>query len=219
MRRAFVLLFLIVSCKAAAPLPHSRFSAVVIGDSVAHGAGDERGRGIARDLDDELHARGIDAIATKNLGINGARTRDVLRLLRGANARAAVAGADLVIVSIGGNDLYGDSISRLLTMSWPSHAMERTLDRVADIVATTRRLNPNARVALLGLYDPYRRPSLDRAVNAWDARLIARFAAAKGLDVIRIADLFRTYRLSPIDHFHPSAEGYLLIAQRIAEAF
>jgi len=45
------------------------------------------------------------AMHVENLGINGARTWHVLRLLRDAHARASVAAADLVIVSIGGNDL------------------------------------------------------------------------------------------------------------------
>jgi lysophospholipase L1-like esterase len=68
--------------------------------------------------------------------------------------------------------------------------MERTLDRVVTIVAAIRRTNPSAHIALLGLYDPY-----------------------------RIADLFRLPRLSPIDHFHPSAEGYELIAARVKQAW
>jgi lysophospholipase L1-like esterase len=53
--------------------------------------------------------------------------------------------------------------------------------------------------------------------HAWDAMLIRRFAADPNVTVIRIADLFATRdRLSPIDHFHPSAAGYALIAARIA---
>jgi len=203
MERAIVLGLLLAACTAAPPPPtRAPHRAVVIGDSVAHGL-----------------AEHISFVAAQNLGINGARTWTVLRLLRDAHARAAVASADIVIVSIGGNDLYGDAAARLLTTLWPSHAMERTLDRVVRIVATIRSANPSARIELLGLYDPYRTPSLDRKVNEWDARLIERFAGAREVDVIRIADLFRLPRLSPSDHFHPSAEGYELIAKRLAQSF
>ena len=77
--------------------------------------------------------------------------------------------------------------------------------------------NPAARVVLLGLYNPYRTAFLDEQVALWDSRLIARFARDREVDVVRIADLFTTTaRLSPIDHFHPSAEGYALIAARVA---
>ena len=170
---------------------------VVIGDSVAHG------------LAPSLNAT--------NLGINGARTRNVLALL--PRAQSIVRAADIIVVSIGGNDLYGDNTARLFTTVWPSMAMHRTLDRIESIVAQLHRINPNARVSLLGLYDPYHRASLDKQVALWDSRLIARFAADRNVQVIRIADLFVwNDRLSERDHYHPSAEGYACIAARIRQS-
>jgi len=170
---------------------------VVIGDSVAHG------------LAPSLHAT--------NLGINGARTRNVLTLL--PRAQSIVRTADVIVVSIGGNDLYGDNVARLFTTVWPSMAMHRTLDRIDSIVAQLHRINPAARIFLLGLYDPYHRRDLDRQVALWDSRLIARFAADANVQVIRIADLFMwNDRLSASDHYHPSAEGYAFIAARIFQS-
>src|SRR5689334_9994473 len=49
---------------------------VILGDSLARGAGDESGLGIAGRLDDELRRRGVRARRTYNLGVNGARTND-----------------------------------------------------------------------------------------------------------------------------------------------
>ena len=188
---------------------------VVLGDSVAHGAGDESGRGISGDL-----AR-LTGAHTSNLGINGARTKDVARLLGSNGAAAAVRVADAVVVSVGGNDLFGDRISKLESMLYPAMMMDRTIWRIDRLVRQIRELNPDTRVYLLGLYDPYRHSSLsaflDRQVALWDSRLIAHFAADSDVDVIRIADLFvYARRLSTVDHFHPGQEGYKLIAQRIA---
>jgi lysophospholipase L1-like esterase len=176
---------------------------------VAHGAGDESGHG------------GIAGrLGAKNFGVDGARTRVVLNLLRRPDVRDALRTSDAVIVSIGGNDLFGDSIARLATLLTPSLAMDRTLDRIALIVDRIHDTNPAARIVLLGLYNPYRKPFLDEKVARWDSCLIARFAPDRAVDVIRIADLFEyTQRLSPIDHFHPSAEGYALIAARIASTW
>jgi lysophospholipase L1-like esterase len=191
---------------------------VVIGDSVAHGAGDESGRGIARCLDSELQQRGVRNAPSVNYGVNGARTFDVLRRLRNA---PLVKTADMVIVSIGGNDLYGDSMARLRAAVWPEHARRRALAGVSAVVRRVHALNPSARIVLLGLYNPYRQsgiaPFLDAQINRWDACLIARFAEDPHVIVVRIADLLRSAgRLSPLDHFHPSAAGYALIAARIA---
>jgi lysophospholipase L1-like esterase len=182
---------------------------VVLGDSVAHGAGDENGGGISANL----HAA--------NFAVNGSRTYDVMRALRTAGAKSAVRAADAVVISIGGNDLFGDRISKLESLAWPSMTMARTIGRVDRLVSEIRHLNPAARVYLLGLYNPYRNSSLgaflDQQVALWDARLIAHFAEQPNVDVVRIADvLARTSRLSSIDHFHPGHEAYKLIAQRIA---
>ena len=194
--------------------------AVVVGDSVAHGAGDEARLGIPGRLDRELRARHIAFKPTVNLGINGARTYNVVHLLRGAYARSAVMAANVVIVSIGGNDLYGDPFARITTLLSPQWAIHQVVNRVRGVIAEIHRINPAARIVLLGLYNPYRRAAfLDRAVNLWDARLIATFASDAAVTVERIADLMRSQdRLSAIDHFHPSATGYALIAARIVPA-
>ena len=194
---------------------------VIIGDSVAHGAGDESGSGISGDLDRILRARGIAFVPTLNLGINGARTYAIENLLRLRSTVNAMRLCDAVIVSIGGNDLFGDRISQWRSFLLPALAMRSALNQVDQIVAQIRRVNPAARVYLLGLYNPYRNSAgahfLDRQIAMWDSRLIARFADQLNVDVVRIADLFAfTSRLSSLDHFHPSQEGYALIAQRIA---
>ncbi|HEY8182223.1 MAG TPA: GDSL-type esterase/lipase family protein [Thermoanaerobaculia bacterium] len=189
----------------------------VLGDSVAHGAGDESNHGIAGFLDRELASRGVHFAPTANLGINGARTRDVLRLLKTSYAQKLVRIADTVVVSIGGNDLYGDTLSRAMVLFCADCAMQAVLARTELVVHRIERINPSARIILLGLYDPYRQRSLDRLVNRWDSRLIMRFAEDSAVDVVRIADIFSSRdSLSPRDHFHPSTAGYALIAARIA---
>src|SRR5262249_50425242 len=128
--------------------------------------------------------------------------------------------SDAVIVSIGGNDLFGDPMARLTTIVAPQMAMELTIDRIAAIVDRLHTANPAARVVVLGLYDPYPPPFLDTQVPYLDPSLTARFARDRAVDVVRIADLFAyTDRLSSLDHFHPGAEGYALIAARIASTW
>ncbi len=192
---------------------------VVLGDSVARGAGDEKGLGLPGWLNHDLQSA-----STLNLGINGGRTSNVARLLRQPQARSSIAQADLVVMSIGGNDLYGDSLARLLTTLWPWYQRERTLSRVASLVAQVRQINPGARIYILGLYNPYQESRagrwIDVQVNLWDGALIQRLSEMRGVTVIRIADvLARADRLSPIDHFHPGTLGYAAIARRIADTF
>lgn len=197
---------------------------VVLGDSVARGAGDEKGLGLPGWLNHDLQATAAGAASTLNLGINGGRTFNVARLLREPRSRNSIAQADLVVMSIGGNDLYGDSLARLLTTLWPWYQRERTLSRVTSLVAQVREINPGARIYILGLYNPYQASRagrwIDVQVNLWDGALIQRLSEMRGVTVIRIADvLARADRLSPIDHFHPGTLGYAAIARRIADTF
>ena len=181
---------------------------VIVGDSVARGAGDESGLGIGGYL------RGV---SVANVGIDGARTFTVLRHLRSRGVRDAVRGADAVVVSIGGNDLFGDTRARLWSTFAPSVSMWRASLRVRRVVSAIRRENANARIYLIGLYNPYRAKWLDPHIARWDARLIAMFAETRGVTVIRVADVLAgAGMLSPIDRFHPSAKGYRRIAERVA---
>ncbi len=185
---------------------------VILGDSLAHGAGDETGRGIAGTLE------------AVNLGVNGARTADMMRHLGRNDVRLAMRRARLIVVSIGGNDLFGSSFERVRTLLAPRITTELVVARVAGVIAKIRRENPSANIVLLGLYNPYREtkigPWLDEQIARWDGRIITRFAANRAVNVIRIADLIDERRaISPIDHYHPSAAGYRAIAERIRAAY
>jgi len=227
-RSSFALILILILASCAAPprkvVDDGVFRAVILGDSVAHGAGDESGRAIAGRVDDELARLHIRSAPTINLGVDGARTSVVRRLLEKANAKSALRSADVVILSIGGNDLYGDSIARLLAGLWPGHQRARVLIRVARVVSDIQHINANAHIYVIGLYNPYRHSSLaaflDRQVNLWDAGLITRFASMRRVTVIRVCDLLdRDDRISTLDRFHPGTNGYAAIAARIAAAF
>ncbi|HEX2831629.1 MAG TPA: GDSL-type esterase/lipase family protein [Thermoanaerobaculia bacterium] len=213
---------LLVACDSAphvaARVDDGVLRVVVIGDSVAHGAGDERRGGIAAVLQ-----RALPNGDVRNLGIDGARTANVLALLARNDAQAAIAQADVVVLSIGGNDLYGDSFAQLLSGVAPVLQQRRVVARVGNVINRLHELNPDARVLLLGLYNPYRHSTraawLERQVNLWDARVIARFAGDRQVTVLRICDLLdRDDRISTIDRFHPGMRGYEAIAMRVATA-
>src|ERR1041385_8729872 len=88
--------------------PRGILSPLVMGDSLARGAGDESGPGIGGRLLDELHHRRIVARTVTNIAINGARTGDVLQKLQSHNVQEGGAQANVIVLSIGGNDLWTD---------------------------------------------------------------------------------------------------------------
>ena len=193
---------------------------VAIGDSLAYGAGDESGQGIAGRLEEELRRLGVRSVETVNLGVNGAQTSDLLARLRSKRTREAIAAADAVVLSIGANDLFRTPHSREEILRAPFAVAERILGRIESIVADIHSINPNARVLLLGGYNPVPghewAPTINQYLGMWDATLAARFEDDRRVAVVKMADIVTPQRLSRYDRFHPGAAAYQEAAKRIA---
>lgn len=193
---------------------------VALGDSLAYGAGDESGEGIAGRLEDELRARGVNTVETVNLGVNGAQTTDVLARLRTKRVRESIAEADAVVLSVGANDLFRSPHSREELLRAPLAVAERILGRIETIVGEIHAINPQARVLMLGGYNPVPAhewaPVINQYLSLWDATLASRFEHDQRVAVVKMADIVTPQRLSRYDSFHPGAQAYQEAAQRIA---
>jgi lysophospholipase L1-like esterase len=208
--------------EANAP-PRATVVPLVVGDSLARGTGDESGLGIGGRLVEELRQRKVPVRNAVNLAVNGARSRDLEQQLESRNVRVLIAESNVVIVSIGGNDLWGDATNwRNAPPRDPEGVMNEVLERVTKIVRTIRAANPTARVFVIGLYNPFISAPMGRAltpfVNRWNASLMERFAADANVIVVQTSDLFAYRDRLSFDRFHPANEGYALIARRIADA-
>lgn len=195
---------------------------VILGDSLARGAGDERGLGIPGRLDAELTRLNVPSRRTYNLGVNGARTTDLLRQLESANVQQILRDANVIIVSIGGNDLWGGNDWRNAAPGDAETKMTDVLSRVEKVVGGIRAVNPRARIFFIGLYNPFvstpQGTQLTSLVNRWNARLLEHFRDDGNFTLVQTADLFSHRDRLSADRFHPGGEGYELIARRIAES-
>jgi lysophospholipase L1-like esterase len=214
--------FLARPAPAAPAASSTQLAPVILGDSLARGAGDERGLGIAGRLDEELRRRGVRARRTYNLGVNGARTNNLLSQLESPNVQLLLRDANVVIVSIGGNDLWGGTDWRNAAPENPDEVMNGVLGRIETAVERIRAANPRARIFFIGLYNPFvSSPDGERLtslVNRWNARLLEHFGNDPNFTLVATADLFSHHDRLSIDRFHPGGEGYGLIARRIAES-
>lgn len=172
----------------------SRLHIVTLGDSLAYGRGDEHREGIAARVKDALRLRGLAAAHTTNLGVNGAKTHELLPRLGQERVRKAVASAGAVVLSIGANDLRTRSLQER-AMEEPLAVAGEILDRVANIVAEIRSINPRVRILILGGYNPAPRhfaaPLIEHYVGVWDAALAERFADDERIDIVAMHDVTR----------------------------
>jgi lysophospholipase L1-like esterase len=200
------------------------FRILVVGDSLARGTGDETGKGFAVNVLEAFRKKGPAEIT--NLAVNGMESPEVLSLVQSANVRALAAGASLILVSVGGNDL-SHSLAR-------GAAPTDVVDAVADsraryvqnlraILAALRESNPSARICVLGLYDPFGGEKGSGRVGAsvilqWNTLITETALAFSNVTVVPTFDLFqgRPDRLSA-DHYHPDAKAYEEIARRMLQ--
>ena len=190
----------------------------VLGDSLARGTGDSTGKGIGGNLETLLEKRGESVEWVLNLGVNGSKTADLEARLASA-AAGSLGEANLIVVSIGANDVFSetrDSNAELREID-----PETIVGRVETVISRIREVNPEGRLFMIGLYNPFpargETKLIDGAVARWNAMLSTRLARYDGV-VVPTADLFVFADRLSADRFHPSAEGYELISERIVAA-
>ncbi|MFI5120627.1 MAG: GDSL-type esterase/lipase family protein [Thermoanaerobaculia bacterium] len=202
------------------------FRIVALGDSLTRGAGDAAGGGgYPERVAAALRKAGL-TVSVDNLGVDGAETGDLLRKVSDPDARRRIAQAQLILMSISGNDL-----SHSIPASAGAGFGERTADptkaaleaaslNLQRIVPLLRESNPSAPIRLLGLYNPFPE-TFDRRIAKetllkWNVALEEASYSISGASVVPTADLFdeRPDRLSP-DRFHPGPNGYGEIASRV----
>ena len=204
----------------AAPPASSKF--VVLGDSIAAGSNilnkdNAYAWIIAKEMGWEL----------SNYALGGSRSADLLQQLEEDQVvRKGISEADIIVVSIGGNDfLHAGDMTALITdgMLGDYTRAEPIWDGFREnydgIVAEIRALNPGAALIVQTLYNAaFPLPSLYRAYDAAISGMndIIYANHARQPDAYVIADVYSAFQeksgLVSFDMTHPSAAGHGMIA-------
>ena len=208
---------------AATATADGAFRIVALGDSLTRGAGDAAGGGgYPERVAAALRKAGL-TVSVDNLAVDGSETGDFLRKMEAADVARRVAAANLILVSIGGNDLSHSlrSVVPGETATDPTAAaMTGASLNLQRILSLLRKANPSAPIRLLGLYNPFPETFDKRMAKEtllkWNVALEEASYSVSGASVVPTADLFdeRPDRLSS-DRFHPGPNGYGEIASRI----
>lgn len=209
---------------APAKKPGNRL-VLVLGDSLSHGTGDPSGRGYATDVLDSLRRDG--PAESINLAVAGAESSDLVLLLERENVRSIARSADLILVSIGGNDLshsLGGAGAPTEALTAVTAARSRFARNLRTILETIREANPTAPVRLIGLYQPFSAEGREARIGAsmilsWNSLALETALAHPDVAVVPVFDLFqgRPGRLAT-DRFHPNRDGYRAIADRVIQS-
>jgi lysophospholipase L1-like esterase len=208
---------------ASQKLPENRpLSVVALGDSLTVGTGDETGKGyVAYVLETLTRKTDIPATLLANFARNGYTSDQLLSdFAVDEDLRESIREADVVLMTIGGNDLVRPDLA--LSPEAIRSRFPVTLANIHNILVKIRGINKDAQIYYIGLYNPYDRvEGLEEAsqlVSEWDEEMRTMSEAATGVTYVPTFDLFGENMMEylAIDAYHLNAEGYLLVAERLA---
>lgn len=194
-----------------------------MGDSLANGTGDVSGMGFAKDYAKILESKLNTTVNVTNLAVNGDTSDGLLTIVKDANTSKIISQANLILLSIGGNEVDSFVNDRSLGSS-KDYAKVQTnyLTNLTTILSIIRSLNKDCKIGFLGLYNPYGQRLSNASVLQlldWNTKTQELLLKQANTFYIPTYDLFLYHQDSylTIDHFHPNVDGYQAIAKRVYE--
>ena len=202
---------------------------VGLGDSLTQGVGDERKLGgyLGRLAAEMETFQGVRDIELKNEAKRGRRSDQLLKQIQSGDIDEALEKADVITMTIGGNDIMKIVKQDLFHLRVDAFQKELLLfnNRYADILTEIRQLNPDAPIVILGLYNPFsivtdEANEFDEIIKDWN-QAITNFAYSDmNACYVHVEDLFKTNEnmVYHTDFFHPNSKGYEQMMQRILDS-
>ena len=203
---------------------------VEIGDSLTQGLGDESGRGgyfgmVKETLEQQDE---IKEVLIDNYGVIGHKTSNLQKRLNEEDVMASIKEADIILMTIGGNDLMGVVRNHLFSLDFEPFREEQKHyeNRMIDIFTKIRELNSSAYIVYVGLYNPFtymlsELPEIDTIIDEWN-RASQQIILKDGNAVfVKVDHLFSSSDGDTLlykDKFHPDENGYSIIADQVFEA-
>ncbi|WP_242261921.1 SGNH/GDSL hydrolase family protein [Bacillus cereus group sp. BfR-BA-01453] len=197
---------------------------VSLGDSLTRGVGDKEGIGYVGRMKEDLQKDYKQKVALTNLAVSGAKMPDLLKQIESSGAQYSIKQADVIVLTIGGNDLFPgwDSLGKIDLETYRPDT-ETFQNEAKKIIEEIRKLNTDSPIFWLGLYNPFEDvedlKGASTIVVDWNASLEKLAVNNKNVYITPTFDLFqnRGKDLLYSDHFHPNEVGYTYMADRLVQ--
>ncbi len=221
------------------------YKIAAIGDSLAKGTGDQTGSGfVKRSVEGLAKSSSKKTTLLNNLGINGLTTDGLVKKLDEEGVQYVLKQSDIIILSIGGNDLFqgaqllssakgksgettnttSTSTVQDVTAEKITSALPKASAQLKVALEKIRTINPDSYIIYVGLYNPFGdmkelKVVGNEAVTKWNNVALTTINKYENMTLVPTFDLFthNLKRYLSTDHFHPNAEGYQQIANRIVQ--
>ncbi|TCJ81251.1 UNVERIFIED_ORG: lysophospholipase L1-like esterase [Bacillus cereus] len=197
---------------------------VSLGDSLTRGVGDKEGIGYIGRMKEDLQKDYKQKVALTNLAVSGAKMPDLLKQMESSGAQYSIKQADVIVLTIGGNDLFPgwESLGKIDLETYRPDT-ETFQNEAKKIIEEIRKFNTDSPIFWLGLYNPFEDvedlKGSSNIVVDWNASLEKLALNNKNVYITPTFDLFqnRGKDLLYSDHFHPNEVGYTYMADRLVQ--
>jgi len=201
---------------------------VSVGDSLTEGVGDSTNRGgYVPYLKEMLKLdRGVKDAEIDNFGVKGNRSDQLLKKLGTKKVKEAVKEADIIIVTIGGNDVMKVVRENFASLTLGAFENQKRIfeQNLQDVINKVRKDNKHSAIVLVGLYNPFNTwfaniNEINEIIEDWNEgskRILAEYPYTY---FVNIEDIFLEggEDILYTDYFHPNDKGYELMAGRVHE--
>lgn len=194
-----------------------------VGDSLTVGFGAMPGNGFVPVYRGMAERRVGEFVSYENLGINGLTSSELYaNMKRSSQFRNSLKEAQIITISIGGNDLIraAKSASSPNIAQHFNKALSQCQSNFSGIMQTLNQLKSGSRapyiVRAVGLYNPY--PQVDAAtqwVQQFNRYINGYWGGSYAAAEIFSAFYGREHELLSFDHLHPNGRGYKVIAEQL----
>ncbi|MGT2958088.1 GDSL family lipase [Streptococcus bovimastitidis] len=222
-------------------------SYIAIGDSLTEGVGDSTGQGgFIPLLKKDIEAHYPVTIQTQNYGVSGNTSLQILtRMRQDKSLQADLKNADLMTLTVGGNDVMAVIRKDLTNLDISSfdQPMLDYQERLEKIITIAKKSNKDIHIYVLGIYNPFylnfpEITQMQEIVDNWNQKTKKTIAQYDNVHFVPIND--QLYKgvdgkegivqsegdkkrilndvLYSGDHFHPNNIGYQIMSDTVMES-
>ncbi|WP_155285839.1 SGNH/GDSL hydrolase family protein [Lacticaseibacillus zhaodongensis] len=233
---------------AAAPLrtggkgdAEAQINICAVGDSLTHGVGDTTNQGgyvplIAQDV-----AINTDAhVNTSNFGVTGDTSLQIAKRVKNDKKLARkLKQADVITLTVGGNDLMHVLQSNLLNMKTKdvTRGINKFQGHLRDLIGDIRNDNPDAPIYVFSIYNPFyvyfpNIKMMQSSVHRWNQQTKKTLSTLNRTHFVDVEDVLSkgsntaagakkdssksvNQLIYGKDHFHPNNAGYVQMTAKL----
>ncbi len=201
---------------------------LALGDSVIHGFGAAEEENLVYKFSSKLSAQINKEVHYTNKGINGLTSTQLNKKIQAGTWDQEIQAADIITINIGGNDVLKIAKKQdFYTAVKSFEELQSTFsENLLAIAGRIKRLNPEATLVLLELYNPLPADHAmykmaDQLLPKWNLKIYEtahKIPASLVIETTKVINSSNPQNLSD-DGVHPNVNGYAAITEQMIFQF